>query len=84
MRSGRIAAESEHEEVRLEVEAAAALHLNGDAPGGTTESEHAAGGLVVEAAAAEAVHHLVEDANTAAAKEGPERRCFVEVARKQK
>ena len=39
MRSGRIVAESEHEEVRLEVEAAAALHLNGDALAGSTEWE---------------------------------------------
>ena len=37
MRSGRIVAESEHEEVRLEVEAA--VHLNGDALAGPTESE---------------------------------------------
>ena len=38
--------ESEHEEVRLEEEAAAALHLNGDALAGSIGSEHAAGGLV--------------------------------------
>ena len=40
-RSGRLVAESEHEEARLEVEAAAALYLNGDALAGSTESEHA-------------------------------------------
>ena len=39
MRSGRIVVESEHEEVRLEVEAASALHLTGDALAGSTESE---------------------------------------------
>ena len=66
MRSGRIVAESEHEEVRLEEEAAAALHLNGDALAGSTESEYAAGGLFVEAAAAEAVHHLDTNMNAAA------------------
>ena len=68
MRSGRSVAESEYEEVRLEVGAAAALHLNGDAIAGSTESEHAASGLVVEAAEAAAALDLDEDANTAAAK----------------
>ena len=66
MRSGRLVADSEHEDVRVEVEAAAALHLNGEALAGTTESEHAAGRLVVEAAAAEAVHHLDTNMNAAA------------------
>ena len=65
-RSGRLVAESKHEEVRLEVEAAAALHSNGNALAGSTESERAAGGLVVEAATAAAAHHLDTDTNAAA------------------
>ena len=64
MRSGRIVAESEHEEGRLVTEAAAELHSNGTAFGGTTESEQADGRLVEEAAAA---LDLDEDASTKAA-----------------
>ena len=40
-RSGRLVAESEHEEVSLVAEAAAALHSNGNAFAGNTESGHA-------------------------------------------
>ena len=49
-RSGRLVAESEHEEVRLVVEAAAAFHPKGNALAGSTEAEHADGRVVVEAA----------------------------------
>ena len=52
MRSGRIVAESEHEQMRLDVKAAAALHSNGIAFAETTESEQADGGPVEDAAAA--------------------------------
>ena len=52
MRSGRIVAESEHEEVRLEVEAVATLHSIGNALAESTESEHADGRTVVGAPAA--------------------------------
>ena len=48
------------------MEAAAALHPNGNALAGSTESEHADGRLVVEAAAAAAVHHLDTDMNATA------------------
>ena len=48
-RSGRLVAESEHEEVRFVVKAAAALHPNGNALGGSTKSENADGRLGVEA-----------------------------------
>ena len=66
MRSGRIVAESEHEEVRLVAEAAAVHHSDGIALARTTESEQADGRLAVEAAPAAAVHHLETDTNAAA------------------
>ena len=80
-RSGRLAAESEHEEVRLVVEAAAALFLNGDALSRSTESEHADGRLVAEAAAAAAAHHPDTDMNaTATDSEHAEGRLLAEAA----
>ena len=71
-RSGRLAPESEHQEVRLVVEAAAALHPNGNALARSTESEHADGRLVAEAAAAAAVHHPDTDMNATATDSGHE------------
>ena len=61
-RSGRLVAESEHEEVRLVVEAAAAFHPKGNALAGSTEAEHADGRVVAEAAEAAAILDLDDDA----------------------
>ena len=63
------------------MEAAAALRLNGDVLAGPTESEHVAGYIVVEAAAAAAVHHLDTDTNAAATdSENEKMRLVVEAA----
>ena len=61
------------------MEAASALHLNGDALAGSTESEH-----VAEAAEAAAALDLDGDANTAAAKERPKRRDAVSESQENK
>ena len=66
-RSGSFVAESEHEEVRLVVEAAAAAavhHLDTDVNATAIDSEHEEGRLVAEAA----------EAAAATAKEKPKRR----------
>ena len=73
--------ESEHEEVRLVTEDAAALHSNGNAFAGSTEFKHTDGRLFVEAAATAAAHHLGTNMNAAATdSEHDEVRIVVEAA----